>query len=63
MFFRNHKKYKDMTREERIDRYYKNADRHSKIALCIVLLNIPLFILAYLDKIVLFLKHLISYLH
>lgn len=57
------KRYKDMTAEEKTE--YNNwiADRNSRIAMWISVATILIWVIAYLDKIVLFADYVLSYLH
>ncbi len=57
------KRYKDMTIEEQIDYNYRVADRNSKIALWINVVTIFILLIANLDKIVFFVRYVLSCLH
>lgn len=57
------KKREEMTEQERIAYNNKKADNFSRIAICFSVLNILMLILAYLDKIVSFLRYVLSYRH
>lgn len=60
---KNKKRYKDMTTEEKIEHDNRVADRNTKIALWITIVTILLWIIAYLDKIVFFVRYALSCLH
>lgn len=60
---KNKKRYKDMTTEEKIEHDNRVADRNTKIALWITIVTILLWIIAYLDKIVFFVRYVLSCLH
>ena len=60
---KNKKRYKDMTKEEKIEHDNRIADRSTKIALWISVLTVFLWIIAYLDKIVFFVRYALSCLH
>lgn len=60
---KNKKRYKDMTTEEKIEHDNRIADRSTKIALWISVLTVLLWIIAYLDKIVFFVRYALSCLH
>lgn len=57
------KRYKDMTVQERIEHNKRIADRNSRIAMWISVATILIWVIAYLDKIVLFADYVLSYLH
>lgn len=51
------KKYEEMTISEYIDYNNRKADKISKVATCFSIVSVLMLILAYLDKIVLFLRY------
>lgn len=57
------KRYKDMTDEEKVKYNYEAANRSNKIAAGIWIATALVWIIAYLDEIVSFVRYVLSYLH